>query len=139
MMGHFRRDRRRVEADAERRELEVIQVTSSRAMELSGDHSSVELAVAIDIGEDKLLVLKGPWLSEHGYGARKGRFPTSSFTLSRWPHSGEVVALEAEGRHVPAGPNQSRAKLTGLPSMPSVIIEGTLSDITDAITRASER
>lgn len=112
-----RRARASALADLQGGEVEVLEVETSRALELEVDHASVAPAVVLDVGDGQLLLLDGPWATDPALygGAEPGRvdappwwnqlapplaFPTPQFTLVRLPRSGEVLSIRATGEYL---------------------------------------
>jgi hypothetical protein len=114
---HERAWRRRYAADVAGGEVEVLEVETDRAVALEVDHSSVDPAIVIELGEGKCLLLDGQWAwNPEIFGAKvrpeeddppwwnglppPHAFPTRRFTLTRLPVSGEVLGIEPQGDYL---------------------------------------
>ena len=111
-----RRHREEALLDEEDHTVEVISIHNPRVMELAsqGDNDPV---LALDIGENEVLLLQGSWLPDprtygtHDHGDSDANdailnglphpfsFPNTDFTLTRLPHSGDVLRIECRGSY----------------------------------------
>ncbi len=131
-------------------ELEEYRVQGARAVELATEHSSVDPALAIDIGHGKVLVLAGQWLSDPEiYGARDEdrppgddglqylnglppprTFPSVAFTLTRDPRGDKVLSIQVEGPALALAPPLEVELLPRRPGLADAwLLEGRLEDL----------
>jgi len=111
-----RRRRKRALRDNLDQVMQVVHVTNPRVIEI-GLINDDEPVLAFDIGEDTVLFLRGQWLRDcETYGVRlletdagddfinglpaPHSFPSTEFTLSRFPNSGEVVSIRVQGSYL---------------------------------------
>lgn len=117
---HFRRDIALVRADQRLGEVEVITVSGAQPVQLPAPAEAIDLAFAFALPGNRTLVLAGQWL---GYPPSFGvswddlqssdtggdyanelsppcAFPTSAFSVHRFPASGVVVRLNLHGDYV---------------------------------------
>lgn len=111
-----RRKRQRAMRDHRAQNVQEILVTNPRVVEI-GLINDNEPILAFDIGESKILFLQGQWLRDNEtYGAEfcdsdEGEefinglppphsFPSSQFTITRLPHSGEVIRISVAGEYL---------------------------------------
>lgn len=125
-------------------------VRIARAVEIKPDHSSVDPALALDIGRGQLLLLAGQWLwDERTYGAPAAAgtddvldacldrqppphaFLGDAFTLRRSAATGEVWSIRVKGVPLVLGPAIQGVKLTQRRPQyfDSWIIEARLEDL----------
>ena len=145
-----RAQRRLGRADVRGGHAEEIVVEAERAVALAVDHSSVDPAICIDIGEGKVLLLCGQWAWEPTiYGAATAAeedppwwnglaaphsFPSRQFRLTRLPATGKVLAIAVDGDYLqPEGP--VGIDLARLGPRPSQILDGSLDRIGETLTR----
>jgi hypothetical protein len=110
-----RRLRQRAKLDCDAHVVQVIQVRDPRVVEI-GLINDNEPILAFDIGDNKILFLQGQWLLDpQTYGASSPEedaseefvnglpaphsFPSSRFSISRFPHSGDVIEIQVEGEY----------------------------------------
>jgi hypothetical protein len=100
--------------------VEVLAVTGAAPLSITAMHSSVDPAFAFEIDGGRTLVLLGQWLREETtFGGTRdapadadagdayanalpppNAFPTSAFTVHRFPISGEVLRIQLTGPYV---------------------------------------
>ena len=141
--------RLRAAADVKGGEVQALLVETTRAIELEVDHSSVDPAILIEVDEGQLLLLCGQWLRDPEiYGSNQPpaeddtpwwndlapphAFPARRFTVTRFPHCGEVLSIEVEGEYL-APERTVGTDLAGLAPRPSEIRKGTLDRVEDAL------
>lgn len=124
-------------------EIEEIRVQGARALEIEGDHSSVEPAAGIAIGGGKILLVAGQWLDDPDlYGSPSVAldeddelfgtvFPCEAFTARRDPTSGEILSIRIEGRPLELPPSIQGVELTRRrpSSLASWFLDGRLEDL----------
>jgi hypothetical protein len=140
------RRRARVSDDLLRGEVEELIVETDRALALQTDHSSVSPAIAIELGDGKVLLLCGPWAMDMGFygeqtppdeadlertwnGLRPPHaFPARLFRLTRLASSGHVLFIEPGGEYLaPDGPIGVELSKRG--PRASEIVPGSLDDV----------
>jgi hypothetical protein len=140
------RRRARASDDLVRGEVEELIVETDRALALETDHSSVSPAIAIELGDEKVLLLCGPWAMDMGFygeqtppdeadaerfwnGLSPPRaFPSRLFRLTRLASSGHVLFIEPGGEYLaPDGPIGVELAKRG--PRPSEIVPGSLEDV----------
>lgn len=149
-----RRQRCLASADTEADSITDIQVTNARAYEL-GPVGNLSPIFAIDIGDEQILYLAGQWLYDPStYGApdlaideqeRSANglpapysFPTDDFTITRFPVSGEVVAIATNGNYI--APIQTvDAMKTDFQFQPSEIFHGSLDRVAEVLEAEHQR
>jgi hypothetical protein len=111
-----RRRRQRAARDEQSRIVEEIHVVAPLVIEIELINDN-EPVLAFDIGDNKILFLQGQSLRDPGtYGTDSHEdepfdeflnglpaphsFPSSEFTISRFPHSGEVLGIRVGGQYV---------------------------------------
>lgn len=121
MTGYLRPIRERIREDVANGTVEILAITSAAPLNIPSMHSSVDPAFAIEIDAGRTLVLLGQWLSDPATfgGSSKDlatdddagdafanglpppfAFPTSAFTVERFPVSGTVVRIGLAGDYV---------------------------------------
>jgi hypothetical protein len=112
-----RRMRRRAARDQQDRIVQEIHVVEPRVIEI-GLINDNEPILAFDVGSNKILFLQGQWLRDAGTYGTDGpeddsgdefinglpaphSFPSTEFTVSRFPHSGEVLGIRVHGKYAP--------------------------------------
>ena len=153
--GQFERELRdRSAADLAEGEVEEIVVECDAVVAIEADHSSLIPALALEIGDDDLLVLAGQWLGDPPlYGsdvteaddALEGfeeiwwnglrpphAFPTRRFTVVRFSASGDVLAIRPEGEYL-APARTVPFDLGRYNPQPSQVLKGTLSELDRAL------
>jgi hypothetical protein len=132
--------------------VEEITVTNPRVLQLAsqGDNDPV---LALDIGGNEVLLLQGAWLHDprtygtHDHGdsdANDGimnglphpfSFPSTSFTITRLPHSGDVLRIEVHGNYI--RPDQTVGALPHTYNFrDSEIFDGSLDDLPHVLDEA---
>jgi hypothetical protein len=113
---HERRRRLRVSQDLQAQIVQEIHVTNSRAFEV-GLINDNEPIIVFDIGGNNILFLQGQWLRDsETYGAVVSEddsydevfnglpepysFPSTDFTVTRLPHSGDVIGIRVAGKYL---------------------------------------
>jgi hypothetical protein len=149
-----RRRRQRAVRDQEVQLVEEIRVVEPRVVEV-GLISDNEPILAFDIGDGKILYLQGQWLrDERTYGAPAVEgdpdeefinglpapysFPSSEFTVSRLPHSGEVLGIRIAGKYV-APQAVVEVLKPEYEFGDSELFDGALEDIAGVLAREHER
>lgn len=101
-------------------------------------------------------MLSGSWLLESRYfdaaqGPKKlGRasprwrrlpcaFPTTERTLTRWPRSSEVLSVEPAGAYLHPEHVDSMVELASLAPVSSLLIDGTLESLDEALERVAAK
>jgi hypothetical protein len=153
-LPYERRLRRRAARDDHARIIQEIHVVNARVIELALI-SDNEPILAFDIGDGKILYLQGQWLRDpNTYGAASlegdpieqfinglptpHSFPSSEFTVSRFPHSGDVLGIRVVGAY--AAPQAVvEALKPELEFGDSELLEGSLDDIAAVLVREHER
>jgi hypothetical protein len=148
-----RRRRQRAVRDQEAQMLQEIHVLDARAVEI-GLISDNEPILAIDIGENKFLFLQGQWLRDPATYEAPGpegdpddqfinglpaphSFPSSEFTVSRFPNSGEVLGIRVRGSYV-APQTVVEALKPEYEFGDSELLDGSLEDIAGVLAREHE-
>lgn len=110
-----RRQRRRAALDAKDQIVQEITVRDPRVVEIDPDTDN-EPVLVFDIGRGKSLFLQGQWLRDPStYGAPEHEgdpeeeflnglaapwsFPSTSFIVTRLPHSGRVLGIQVMGEY----------------------------------------
>ncbi|HVX84989.1 MAG TPA: hypothetical protein VH253_09245 [Phycisphaerae bacterium] len=126
-------------------QVEVLTVYNPRVLLLASRADS-DPVLAIDIGDNQVLLLQGSWLHDpqtygtHDHGDCDANvailnglphpysFPASQFTITRMPHSGDVLKIEVEGGYVK--PIQTVGALPATYNFrDSEIFDGSLDDL----------
>jgi hypothetical protein len=153
-MPFERRARRRAAQDAREKAVEEIRVVDPRVIEI-GLISDNEPILAFDIGDNRILLLQGQWLREadtYGTEGPEGdpfeefinglpaphSFPSSEFTISRFPHSGEVLGIRVCGKYAAPEAEVEALKLE-YEFGDSEILDGSLDDVAGVLAREHER
>jgi hypothetical protein len=153
-MPYERRRRQRASRDREEQIVQEIHVVEPRVIEIELI-SDNEPILAFDIGENKILFLQGQWLRDYEtYGTNRPEgdpleefinglpapysFPSSEFTLTRLPHSGEVLGLRVAGRYVAPQAVVEALKFE-YDFADSELLDGSLDDIPGVLAREHER
>jgi hypothetical protein len=143
-----RRRRRRAAQDCEDQVIQDIHVVEPRVLEI-GLISDNEPILAFQIADNKILFLQGQWLRDCGtYGVDAPgiepyeefinglppphSFPSSEFTLSRLPNSGEVLGIRVAGRYLAPGAAVEALK-PEYDFADSELLDGSLDDIADVL------
>jgi hypothetical protein len=149
--ARFERRRRQLAVkDLEAQAIQDIHVTDARVVQISLIHDDAPI-LALDIGDNKILFLQGQWLDDCAtYGVEDTRkepheeflnglpaphsFPSTEFTISRFPHSGEVTAIRVAGSYLPPGEPVDALKRE-YDFAESEILDGCLEDIAGVLER----
>ncbi len=151
---HERRRRQRASQDHSAQIVQDIHVTEPRVIEIALINDS-EPILAFEIGDKKILYLQGQWLRDDAtYGAdllegdaceefinglpEPHSFPSTEFTVSRFPNSGEVVGILVAGRYL-APEAEVEALKSEYEFGDSELFEGSLDDIAGVLAREHER
>lgn len=146
-----RRQRQRAAMDSQSQVVEAITVSDARWIEI-GLVSDNEPIVAFDIGEGKILFLQGQWLRDPAtYDAPVPRedgpegvlnglptphsFPSTSFAVTRLPHSGRVLGIRVHGAYL-AREREVEALRPEYEFGDSEVFDGDLEQIADVLSRA---
>lgn len=148
-----RRQRHLASIDHETQLVQDIQVTASRVIQI-GLIDDNEPILAFDVGEHKILYLQGQWLWDHAtYGAEPlegdayeeyinglpapHSFPSTKFTVTRFPNSGEVVSIRVSGGYcVPE--TEVEALQPEYEFGQSELLDGSVDDIAGVLAREHE-
>jgi len=139
-----RRQRQRAAQDQQAQIIQDIHVVEPRVLEI-GLVNDNEPILAFQIGENKILYLQGQWLRDYGtYGVEDSErepyeeflnglaaphsFPSTEFTLSRLPNSGEVLGIRVAGRYLAPGAAVEALK-PEYEFADSELLDGSLDDI----------
>jgi hypothetical protein len=153
-LPYERRLRKRAAQDERERTVQEIHVLEPRVIEI-GLINDNEPILAFDIGDNKILFLQGQWLRDAGTYGTDGpegdpfdefinglpaphSFPSTEFTVSRLPHSGEVLGIRAQGNYA-APQAEVEALKTEFEFGDSEIFDGSLDDIAAVLAREHER
>lgn len=156
---HMRRQRRITLEDNKAQIIQDIHVTEPRVIQ-NGLINDNEPIIAFDIGDNKVLFLQGQWLrSESTYGAEPlteeqyeddalaeylnglpapNSFPSSEFTVSRFPNSKKVTGIRVAGSYT-APEAEVEALKPEYEFGDSELLEGSLDDITNVLAREHKR
>ena len=149
-----RRQRQRASQDHEAQIIQDIHVTEPRIIEI-GLINDNEPILAFEIGENKILYLQGQWLRDCAtYGAEPlegdphdefvnglpepHSFPSTEFTVSRFPNTGEVVGIRVAGSYL-APATEVEALKPEYEFGDSELLDGSLDDIAGVLAREHER
>jgi hypothetical protein len=149
-----RKQRRLASRDHEAQTVTDIHVIHPRVMEISPIGNTAPI-LAVDIGDDTILYLQGQWLLDYEvYGANGSggeqhehmlnglpapySFPSTEFTISRYPHSGEVIGIHVAGEYV-APEAEREAMEREYQFRSSELFSGSLEDIAEILAREHER
>jgi hypothetical protein len=153
-LPYDRRRRQRAVQDREAQIVQDIHVVAPHVIEI-GLISDNEPILAFDIGDNKILYLQGQWLRDYGTYGTEGpegdpheefvnglpapySFPSSEFTISRFPNSGEVLGIRVAGHYV-APQSVVEALKPEYEFGDSELLDGSLQDIADVLAREHER
>ena len=148
-----RRSREWLRQDAANGSVEVLTITSATPLAIPATHSSVDPAFALELDDGRTLVLLGQWLaSPETFGGRSAdledddagdayanalpppyAFPTSAFTVHRFPLSGEVVRIELAGDYVAPADLGGHLDLTPVNDSPSFIVDAPPSRLAEVL------
>lgn len=145
-----RRQRKLAEIDKRNQLVQDIHVTSPRFVEVAMVGNTGP-NLAIDIGNERILYLQGQWLYDCDiYGAASPEndeadelfnglptphsFPSSEFTISRLPNSGEVLRIQVSGDHVRPETSVDALKPEHR-FQPSELFSGSIEDIAGVLER----
>ena len=136
---------------------ETVAITSAVPLNIPAMHSSVDPAFAIELDDGRTLVLLGQWLSDPktfggtwkdlpedddgGDAFANGlpppyAFPTSAFTVERFPVSGTVVRIGLAGDYL--APADLAVDLRQVNDYPSRIYETPPSGLPEAVGRSGQ-
>ena len=149
-----RRRRQQATRDQEGQIIQDIYVIEPRVLEI-GLINDNEPILAFDIGDNKILYLQGQWLRDYGtYGIDASdlepyeeffnglpaphSFPSSEFTISRLPNSGEVLGIRVAGRYLAPGAAVEALK-PEYEFADSEMLDGSLDDIAGVLAREHAR
>ena len=149
-----RRQRQRAEQDHRAQIIQDIHVVEPRVLEIALVNDN-EPILAFQIGENKILYLQGQWLRDYEtYGVDDSErepyeeflnglpaphsFPSSEFTLSRLPNSGEVLGIRVAGRYLAPGAAVAALK-PEYEFADSELLDGSLDDIAGVLAREYAR
>lgn len=139
--------------DHEEQLIQEIHVINPRAIEITMI-GNIGPNLAIDIGDGMILYLQGKWLYDADiYGAAVQQddegdelfngfppphsFPCSEFTISRLPHSGEVLRIHVVGKYLQPEPAVEALK-SEHEFQPSELFSGSIDDIVEVMGREHE-
>jgi hypothetical protein len=151
--------RARIKEDLANTQVEVLAISSAQVLNVPATHSSVDPTFVIELEGNRVLILLGQWLAEMatfggkiddsqqddtGHAYANGlpppwAFPTSAFTLHRFPWSGEVLKIELKGPYVAPVEIGVSVDLVQINDAPSRIVEGTVADLPAAVQRLATR
>jgi len=156
MWKSLQEERGRFKRDIEKGEVEVFDIQTGRVSELHGDHSSIDPAICIDLGDNRVLLLIGQWIWDADrYVNSEGKtpdpinedhdghfnrlpapwsFPSARFVLRRLPESGHVLSISPEGSYI----KQENSKIVlvakhGRDYRESQILQGSMDNLSAAI------
>ncbi|HMF17666.1 MAG TPA: serine/threonine-protein kinase, partial [Gemmataceae bacterium] len=149
-----RRRRQWAVQDRQAQAIQDIHVVEPGVIEI-GLASDNEPILAFQIGDNKILYLQGQWLREYGtYGVDASdqepyeeifnglpapySFPSTEFTISRLPNSGEVLGIRAHGRYLAPGAVVECLKLE-YDFADSELLDGSLQDIAGILAREHQQ
>lgn len=149
-----RRARRWAALDDQAKIIQEIHVVEPRVIEI-GLINDNEPILAFDVGDNKILFLQGQWLRDSGiYGTDRpegdpldefinglpepNSFPSSEFTISRLPNSGEVLAIRVAGKYVAPHAVVDVLKFE-YEFRDSELFDGSLDDMGGVLAREHER
>lgn len=149
-----RRQRRRAWHDLAAQTVQEIHVTDARVLEIGLINDNAPI-LAFDIGGNKILYLQGQWLRNgETYGAQPlegdpydefingfpepHSFPSTEFTITRFPISGEVVGIRVAGKYL-APAAEVEALRREYEFGPSEVFDGSIDDIVSVLAREHER
>jgi hypothetical protein len=154
MTGYLRPIRERIRQDVANGTVEILAITSAAPLNIPGMHSSVDPAFAIDLEGDRTLVLLGQWLSDPAtFGSASTdlpadddagdafanglpppcAFPTSAFTVERFPVSGTVLRIGLAGDYV--APADLAVDLRPVNDYPSRLYEAPASRLSEVLPK----
>jgi hypothetical protein len=152
MTSYLRPIRERIREDLANGTVEILAITSAAPLHVPAMHSSVDPAFAIELDDGRTLVLLGQWLSDPkafggtwrdlpedddaGDAFANGlpppyAFPTSAFTVERFPVSGTVVRIGLNGPYV--APADLEVDLRPVNDYPSRIYETPAARLSEAL------
>jgi hypothetical protein len=146
--------RRRAVRDADEGVVEEIHVSTNRVVEIALVSNNAPI-LAFDLGGQKILYLQGQWLyDEQRYGGSPSEedpsekvfnglpppnsFPSREFTITRFPHSGEVAGIRVSGPYLPPAAVVDALK-PEYSFADSELFDGDLDDIADVLAREHAR
>lgn|ERR1700722_641043 len=155
MFARFERRRRQhAFKDNKAQIVQEIHVTDPRVIEIALI-SDNEPILALDVGNNAILFLQGQWLRDPTtYATEQAEddpseefinglpapfsFPSSEFTLSRFPNSGEIIGIRVAGVYV-APTAAVEALKPEYEFGDSELFEGSLDDIAGVLNREHKR
>jgi len=149
-----RRRRQRAVQDRQAQMIQDIHVVEPRVIEI-GLVSDNEPILAFQIGDNKILFLQGQWLRDsETYGVDASdrepceqffnglpaphSFPSTEFTISRLPNSGEVLGIRVAGPYLAPG-KAVEAMKPEYDFADSELLDGSLDDIAGVLAREHAR
>lgn len=150
LIPYERRQRRLASRDDDCQIVQEIHVTDPRVVEIGLINDNAPI-LAFDTGGGTILLLQGQWLLEcETYGAELSRndegdeffnglppphsFPSTDFTITRFPNSGEVLRIRVAGDY--SAPDAIvEALRPEYQFQPSEIFSGSLDDIVGVLAR----
>ncbi len=153
-LPYERRRRRSAARDDQAKIVQEIHVVEPRVVEI-GLINDNEPILAFDIGDNKILYLQGQWLRDYGtYGVdgpegdpfdeflnglpEPNSFPSSEFTITRFPNSGDVLSIRVAGKY--AAPQAAVEALEPEYEFgDSELLDGSLEDIAGVLAREHKR
>lgn len=153
-LPYERRLRKKAAKDEQERTVQEIHVVEPRVIEI-GLINDNEPILAFDIGDNKILFLQGQWLRDAGTYGTDGlegdpfdefinglpaphSFPSSEFTISRFPHSGEVLGIRVGGQYV-APQAEVEALKREYEFGDSEVLDGSVDDVAGVLEREHQR
>ncbi len=150
-----RRRRQRASQDRDERIIQEIHVRDPRVIEI-GLINDNEPILAFEIGDNKILFMQGQWLRDEAiYGAdpleddprddifnglpEPHSFPSTEFTISRFPNSGEVVGIHVSGSYLAPPAQLTEALQPEYEFADAELLDGSLDDIAGVLSREHTR
>ncbi|GAB5440682.1 MAG: hypothetical protein Fues2KO_10310 [Fuerstiella sp.] len=151
---YLSQQRRLAQADVKSQLVQEIHVTNPRVIEVAMI-GNIGPNLAIELSDESVLYLQGQWLlnesifrapvpkNDEGDDRLNGlpdphSFPSAEFTLTRLPHSGEVLRIDVQGEYQPPGPAVDALK-KHYRFQPSEIFSGPITAIGDLMQREHAR
>jgi hypothetical protein len=156
--GTFLRMRQFVKEDLERGEVQILHVKDPVVVR-QDEYNDEGPILFFDIGGGKILFLWGQWLLDpETYGAPVEElpddldvpehinglpdpyaFPSSEFTITRLPRSGNVLRTEVLGTYLPPARTVGRKEVRLIALGPSAILNGSLDALHTAVNTHDDR
>lgn len=150
----LRRHRQRALKDVQAQLIQDLHVVNPRVVELNALTDNEPILV-FQIGDDSILYLQGQWLRDPAtYKApdldndpfeefvnglpEPHSFPSTEFTISRFPNCGAVTWIRVQGPYL-APESTIDADKMGLEFEESELFQGSLSDIAEILEREHQR